>query len=472
MIARQAVQLKIEEVMEKYIKYIDEFQDGNEYGKYFLENQLSQHIKTGSENSTDIEHILDFVYSCKKKYKNLGYSTILEKANAWSKKLQASASSKEKEKEGVDIETVFKSGTYRVVKLISKKAYAREGKLMSHCVSSYSDRGFDVFSLRDNSNKPHCTICKQDHQIKGKGNGKINPKYIKCVVAFLEHMEIDVSRDMENLGYVDISCIKDVEFPKSSVFRDKWFFLEDIHKIKDKDHLSLIKLNKGFFDKDFNEVIDLDKAIGREIARDYSTATARDNSIATARNCSTATAMDCSTATAKNCSTATARDNSIATAMNCSTATARDNSIATARNCSTATARNYSTATARDSSTATAMDCSTATARNYSTATARDYSTATARDYSTATARNYSTATAMDYSTATARDYSTAIVGKHSIATLRNKGRAKGDLGSVITLCECNEKNEVIAFKSFQIDGEKWKANVFYEMVKGEVREC
>jgi len=54
---------------------------------YFIENNLDDSL---SQN--EIEHILDFVYSNKKKYAKISNKTILEKANKWTKELQERAS--------------------------------------------------------------------------------------------------------------------------------------------------------------------------------------------------------------------------------------------------------------------------------------------------------------------------------------------------------------------------------------------
>ena len=59
--------------MEKFKKYINEFQEWNEYGIYFIENNL-QKENTLPQDQT--EQILDFVWRNKKKYKSLWLKTI------------------------------------------------------------------------------------------------------------------------------------------------------------------------------------------------------------------------------------------------------------------------------------------------------------------------------------------------------------------------------------------------------------
>jgi hypothetical protein len=151
--------------MKNYLQYIKEFHEDNQIEIDFVNKQLSNNLKENEENQTEIEEILDYLYSMKPNISKIGYKTIVERKDKWHKKLQ-SVSSKDNEKEGIDYGTIldFKDG-FKIVKLISKECYEREGKLMSHCVSSYFGRDTIIYSLRDNKNMPHCTI-EQDQQIK------------------------------------------------------------------------------------------------------------------------------------------------------------------------------------------------------------------------------------------------------------------------------------------------------------------
>ena len=89
--------------MEKYINYVNEFQEWNEYWLFFIENNLKSEHNLTQDN---IEHILDFVWRNKKKYKKIGLKTILEKAESWNKKLIENASSKDNEVEWEDYEVI------------------------------------------------------------------------------------------------------------------------------------------------------------------------------------------------------------------------------------------------------------------------------------------------------------------------------------------------------------------------------
>ena len=188
--------------MKKYIEYVKEFHNGNQNEIDFINNQLAKHLKEHEENQTEIEHILDFLYSTGRKYKQVWYKTIKEKADAWSKKLQEQASSKDDEIKWEDYSVECDFGDwFKFVRLLSKKAYEREWKLMSHCLGSYNPENSIIYSLRDEKNLPHCTI-EENNQIKGKWNGSIHPRYITYAVEFLEHLGMNIRRnEMKNLGY-------------------------------------------------------------------------------------------------------------------------------------------------------------------------------------------------------------------------------------------------------------------------------
>lgn len=134
-------------------------------------------------------------YLVYKDFKNLenfaSYKLLKEKAKKWMNLLKQNDKTMDEEY-GKDIEIVldFEDG-FKFVKLLSENAYIREGKLMKHCLASqFYRKNTEIFSLRDSSNLPHCTIEKYD-QIKGKRNGDVSPKYIDYVVRFLELIGMD-----------------------------------------------------------------------------------------------------------------------------------------------------------------------------------------------------------------------------------------------------------------------------------------
>jgi hypothetical protein len=52
--------------MQKFLHYIKEFHENNPKEIDFINNQLSKHIKDNDVSDTDIEHILDYLYSTPK----------------------------------------------------------------------------------------------------------------------------------------------------------------------------------------------------------------------------------------------------------------------------------------------------------------------------------------------------------------------------------------------------------------------
>ena len=218
--------------MDKYIKYINEFHNWNSNEIYFIENQLAKHLETEKEDQTEIEHILDFLYDTKKTLNKIWYKTILKKADARTKQL-LKKTTKDNEKKWEDYEIVKDFWDwFKFVKLLSKDSYDNEWVRMSHCVSSYFWKDETIYSLRDYKNKPHCTISNKSWQIKGKWNWKINTKYIKYVVEFLESIWVDIGdNDMENIWYYKL---EDIDEWLSCDNLYNWFVYEwDLEKIKD-----------------------------------------------------------------------------------------------------------------------------------------------------------------------------------------------------------------------------------------------
>ena len=223
--------------MNKYIQYVNEFHEWNQIEIDFVNLQLKKHLHDNEENQTEIEHILDFLYSTSKDVSNIWYSTISSKAEKRTKKLMEGADMSD-EIEGEDYEVVKsrKKDWFRIVKLISEKSYKREWKLMSHCVASYYWRDIEIFSLRDGKNRPHATM-QYGEQVKGKGNGKIHPKYIKYIVEFLSSRGYEVrDSEMKNLWYIDVSDIKKELLLKKSpkLFKWKYLYEGDIDNLIDK----------------------------------------------------------------------------------------------------------------------------------------------------------------------------------------------------------------------------------------------
>jgi len=388
--------------MNKYLTYIKEFQGNNPSCIFFVENQLAKHLEDNPEDQTEIEHILDYIYSTNKTFK-IGYKTIKEKADKWNSKLQ-NQKIKDTEKEGVDYEVVkkWRSG-FKMVKLISKDSYNREGKTMSHCVSSYYGKDDEIYSLRDKKNMPHCTLSKNSQQIKGKGNGDIHPDYIKYVVEFLEYLKIDVrDSEMKNLGYVNIETIKDkyVDWGKD-LFRKKYFPISYIDKIKDKEgnkYQSLTLWNN------FKLIVN--------------------NAFNFNFNLSINTFID-----------------------NCNKKAGRDSN--------TLAGRNYNTLAG--------LDSNTLAGRNSNTLAGRDSNTLAGLDSNTLAGRDYNTLAGLDSNTLAGRDYNTFLLdGKNNVGVGRRDSIMRGKIGSLMIFVKTDENYNVLGCVSAMIDGKKIKEDTFY----------
>jgi len=182
--------------------------------KAWIDNNLKNYLtkNPSEENVSEIEHIIDYLNSDKAptRLRKMSYKEAKSSSEKWLKSLL---------KKGMNIIEIpekdyttkidFKDG-FRLVQLVSKNAFEREGSMMGHCVGSYFGKDVFIYSLRDDRNMPHCTIeitANEDgvNQIKGKGNGSIHPKYIEYVIQTLSFFDLKVrSSEMENLGYLKL----------------------------------------------------------------------------------------------------------------------------------------------------------------------------------------------------------------------------------------------------------------------------
>jgi len=199
---------------------------------------LEKHVFTQEKlNQQEVEHIVDYLVSDKAP-RNLSRASLKQMSlntKKWTKALEKKGKNIKESKKDTKVVLDFKDG-FKIVKLVGKNAYKREGFLMRHCVSGYYGKDDEIYSLRDKKNMPHATLSKSSQQIKGKGNGSINPKYIKYVVEFLEHVGIEVrDSEMQNLGYINIENIKDDNAVFPGLFKEKYFYKEDVDKIVDSN---------------------------------------------------------------------------------------------------------------------------------------------------------------------------------------------------------------------------------------------
>ena len=175
----------------------------------------------------------------------------------------------------------------------------------------------------------------------------------------------------------------------------------------------------------------------------------------------TATAGNHGAATAGDFGAATAGDSGAATAGGGGEATAGYRGAATAGDFGAATAGNHGAATAGKHGAATAGDSGAATAGNHGAATAGDSGAATAGDSGAATAGGGGAATSRG----------SVAVGENGVGTVRATfPKIKGGMGAMLTIAKENEDGyDIVAWKSFVIDGKKFKPDTWYTIRNGEV---
>ena len=194
---------------------------------------ISKHFATQLDKAKieqiEIEHIIDYLASDKrpKRLSKMSYEQAKNNTDKWNKALIKKGSGIKEINSDVELLKDFGDG-FRIVKLVGKSAYEREGFLMRHCVSSYFGSGKEIHSLRDKDNTPHATL-EKDQQIKGKGNGPISPKYIGYIVEYLKEIGMTVGdSEMKNLGYINVDKIKDkLHATKNNFFNTKYLFKQD-----------------------------------------------------------------------------------------------------------------------------------------------------------------------------------------------------------------------------------------------------
>lgn len=160
----------------------------------------------------NFEHIIDYLVSpsAPKRLLKMSIQQANDSAEKWSKANQKKGHNIVDGENDVKVIHNYSDGS-RIVKLLTKDSYKREGFLMSHCLGGYSPNGeIEIYSYRDAKNNPHATFEVRRKggevtQIKGKGNGKIHPKYIAPILDFLIAIgQKPRPNEMKNLGYYHI----------------------------------------------------------------------------------------------------------------------------------------------------------------------------------------------------------------------------------------------------------------------------
>lgn len=190
-------------------QYQQQISQSNPEVQAWANTALRAYLEKHSPEVAEVEHILDFLNSDKapKRLRRMSYAQAKLSAAKWVKALAKKGKNID-DSNAIRPVIKFKDG-FKLVRLLGKEAFEREGSLMSHCVASYYGKNDSkIYSLRDPNNIPHCTIeiVKQEgkvQQIKGKGNGSIHPKYIRKVLYILKKFGMKVREsELSNLGYI------------------------------------------------------------------------------------------------------------------------------------------------------------------------------------------------------------------------------------------------------------------------------
>lgn len=101
----------------------------------------------------------------------------------------------------------------------------------------------------------------------------------------------------------------------------------------------------------------------------------------------------------------------------------------------------------------------------------KSHTTTEHTDPGKATAGDHGAATAGDHGVATARG--SVSVGENGCGLVRGEGvKARGDLGAILVICvESNNDYSIKEWKAVVVDGETVKANTWYTLEDGELKE-
>lgn len=181
---------------------------GNDEVTYWIEHNLENYLRKNPEDQGEIEHILDYLVSdaAPSRLRSMSYEQAKRGAEKWVAALTKKGNDICETEQDVEVVTECACGNLRWVKLLSKRAYLREGRLMRHCVGSYYGKPVSIYSLRDRQNQPHCTIEVDEgvQQVKGRGNGSIHPKYVSAVLEFVQQFGTIRSSELRYMGYIEL----------------------------------------------------------------------------------------------------------------------------------------------------------------------------------------------------------------------------------------------------------------------------
>lgn len=144
--------------MQKYLEYSKAFGASEKVEKW-ITSTLKNYLDKNSPSQDEVEHIIDYFLSDEvpQRIEHMAYAEAKSNTEKWNKALIKKGEHIKETEKDTEIILDFKDG-FKIVKLVGKNAYEREGYLMRHCVASYFGNDKTILSLRDKNNNPHCTI--------------------------------------------------------------------------------------------------------------------------------------------------------------------------------------------------------------------------------------------------------------------------------------------------------------------------
>ena len=143
-----------------YLEYAKAF-DASEKVIAWIKSNLKNYLEKTKKDipQDEVEHILDYLImeGSSKNLELMSYPEAKKNTEIWTKKQIKKGEHIKELPTDTEIIYDFKDG-FKIVKLIGKNAYEREGYLMSNCVASYYGNSNEIYSLRDKDNTPHCTM--------------------------------------------------------------------------------------------------------------------------------------------------------------------------------------------------------------------------------------------------------------------------------------------------------------------------
>ena len=406
----------------------------------------------------DIEHIIDYlVWSTHKIGIAQTYKQTLEKAEKWMQTQIKKWNNIEEKSEDIEVIKDF-DDWFKIVKLVWKNAFDREWFLMRHCVASYYNSDTTIYSLRDKDNIPHATL-EEWQQIKGKGNGSINPRYVHYIVSFLEEIWMTVwENEMKNLWYYKLDKI-DEDLTCDELYN--WYVYEDnLDRIKDKDWNKyewfwLLNI-KSLFDFDLNMKVKFNFNISK-LTNYFKRSIKNDKGLKSAEDYAKVSAEDYAKVSAEDYAKVSAED--------------------------------YATVSAGYYAKVSAEDYAKVSAGNYAKVSAGYSAKVSAGNYAKVSAGNYAKVSAGYSAKVSAEDYAKVSAGKQSIVSVcreweltsnwentllvwRKDTKARGKIWTWLVLCEEDANYGITNVQTIRVDWKVIKEDVFYILQDWEFIKC